>query len=534
MTDDDAQTADANAAETPAEEKEAAADSPQESQAPLCPALAVLTVAEMGRADALTIEGGEPGRALMARAGRAVAEAIFQRWPRRRAIVLCGAGNNGGDGYVCAGLLMELGWQVEVYSVTEDQTPLSDAEWAREFWGGESKPIDEETQLDLTASPLIIDALFGAGLSRPVEGPAAAVLAAVAASDCPVVAVDVPSGLDGDTGILRGTVAPASMTVTFFRPKPGHLLLPGKAVCGDLKVAQIGIADEVLTEIAPQAAQNGPALWRHGLSAPSADMHKFSRGAALVYGGGTMAGAARLVAGAARRSGAGYVAAAVPLRARPIYAADAPGLVLIDRDSWGEALNGGRYSAFCIGPGAGIGEEIASATLTALATGYPGVIDADALMSFEQDPYGLFRSLGTRHVLTPHESEFARLFSDVQGNKLFRARAAAERSGAIIILKGADTVIAAPDGRAAINSNAPSSLATAGSGDVLAGILVGLLSVLGASRGAEAEEDAPEADGFEMACAAVWLHGETAQRGPGHATIAEDLIDRLPEIVTSF
>ncbi len=495
---------------------------------PLNSDLAVLTVAQMGQADKFTIERGCPGKALMARAGRAVAEAILSRWSRRRVLVLCGPGNNGGDGFVAARLLTDLGWPVDVYGVTEDQSPLSDAEWARDFWGGEVGPIEEDTELDLSDSPLVIDALFGAGLTRPIEPPIAPLLEAISASACPVVAVDVPSGVDGDTGTLRGPVARADLTVTFFRPKPGHLLLPGRTICGDLVVAQIGIDETALDDIAPGVARNGPALWQEGAGEIDQDAHKFSRGAVLIYGGGTMAGAARLAAAAARRAGAGYVAAAIPQRVRSTYASDSPGLVLLDRGMWVESLQSGRYSAFCIGPGAGIGEEIAGAVIDGLESGLPAVLDADALMSFEQDPDELFQYLEPFHVLTPHEGEFSRLFPDLEGNKLFRAQVAAELAGATIVLKGADTVIAAPDGRAAINDNAPAHLATAGSGDVLAGLLTARLSHLNLDT-----EDLGHA-AFTQACAAVWLHGKAAQTTHGAATIAEDLIDQMTKNVTGI
>ncbi|MEM1401192.1 MAG: NAD(P)H-hydrate epimerase, partial [Pseudomonadota bacterium] len=441
--------------------------SPVEQAAIRSPDLALLTVGEMAQADKLSIQRGTPGKALMARAGRAVAETIMARWPRRRVVVFCGPGNNGGDGFVAARILKDIGWPVDVFSVLDDQSPLSDAEWARNYWGGPVSPIDVDVAFDLSDRPLIVDSLFGAGLSRPVDGAAAHALAATAGTGCPVIAVDVPSGVDGDSGQLRGTVVQADVTVTFFRPKPGHLLLPGKSACGDLVVADIGIEQTVLDDIEPSMARNGPSLWSHLLQPPTMVMQKYSRGAAVIYGGGTMAGAARLTAAAARRSGPGYVAAAVPQRVRSVYASDAPGLVLIDRDMWRDALVGGKFSAFCIGPGAGIGDEIAQAVSIALSSGLPGVIDADALMCFDGAPDVLFDMVRSEHVLTPHEGEFTRLFPDLSGSKLSRAQAAAARSGATIVLKGSDTVIAAPDGRAVINDNAPSSLATAGSGDVL-------------------------------------------------------------------
>ncbi|HET8729341.1 MAG TPA: NAD(P)H-hydrate dehydratase, partial [Alphaproteobacteria bacterium] len=328
--------------------------------------------------------------------------------------------------------------------------------------------------------------------------------------DC--VAVDVPSGVDGDTGEVRGVAAPAAATVTFFRLKPGHLLMPGRSLCGRVVVADIGIPDATLDALAPAQWENAPSLWRSRFPRPAADAHKYRRGHAVALGGGRMTGAARLAAQAARRAGAGLVTVAAPEAAVPIYAAGPAGLLIAPSAEWPELMADERRNAVLVGPGAGVGGETRTRVTEALAAGKALVLDADGITSFADDREELFAALSPRCILTPHDGEFARLF-DVSGGKLDRARRAAGLAGAVIVLKGADTVIAAPDGRAAINANAPPDLATAGTGDVLAGIALGLLA-----QGMAA---------FEAACAAVWLQGDAAAAfGPG--LIAEDVADGLP------
>jgi ADP-dependent NAD(P)H-hydrate dehydratase / NAD(P)H-hydrate epimerase len=484
---------------------------------------ALLTPQQMAAADRLTIAGGIPGIVLMENAGRAVADAVGRRWSRRPALVLCGPGNNGGDGFVAARILAERGWKVRLALLGERAALNGDAAAAAARWTG---PVEA----GLVDAALVVDALFGAGLARPIEGIAGEVIAALDRSRLPVVAVDVPSGVDGATGEVGGSAPRAVLSVTFFRRKPGHLLLPGRLHCGETLVAPIGIAAGVLDRVRPDVAANHPDWWRDCFPWPGPQSHKYTRGHALVAGGAVMTGAARLAARAAARIGAGLVTVAAPDSAFAVYAAALTGVIVVPLASPGDApgdvvdpfrglLADPRRNAVLIGPGAGLGPETRERTLAVLQAGKRAVLDADALSVFADDPQALFaviRSSGTpTPVLTPHEGEFARLF-DAAGSKLDRARRAARASGAMVLLKGADTVIAAPDGRAAICEGAPAELATAGSGDVLAGMIVGLLA-----QGMPA---------FEAAAAAAWLHADAARRiGPG--LVAEDLVEAMAAVL---
>jgi NAD(P)H-hydrate epimerase len=476
---------------------------------------ALLTPQQMGEADRLAIAGGVAGTVLMERAGRAVADAVSRRWPPRPVTVLCGPGNNGGDGFVAARILAERGWTVRLALLGTREALKGDAAWAASLWQGRVEALSEAT---LDGAGLVIDALFGAGLARPIDGIAAAVIAALNQRRLPVVAVDVPSGIDGGSGEVRGIAPKATLTVTFFRRKPGHALLPGRLHCGETLVAPIGIAAAALAAIAPNTAANDPAWWLDRLPFPGAVDHKYSRGHALVAGGPVMTGAARLAARSAARIGAGLVTVAAPEPAFPIYAASLTGVIVLPVAGIGDfqaLLADPRRNAVLVGPGAGIGPDTRDKALAVLAAGKQAVLDADALTAFATRPAELFSAIRTPCVLTPHEGEFARMF-DASGNKLDRARRAAKASGAVIVLKGADTVIADPDGCAAVNENAPPELATAGSGDVLAGIVLGLLA-----------QGMPT---FEAAAAAVWLHGAAASEF-GTGLVAEDLVDTLPVIL---
>jgi hydroxyethylthiazole kinase-like uncharacterized protein yjeF len=476
---------------------------------------ALLTPSQMGEADRLTIAGGVPGAVLMENAGRAVADAISRRWPPRPLAVLCGPGNNGGDGFVAARILAERGWTVRLALLGEQTALKGDAAWAASLWPGEVEPLAVGA---LDGAGLVVDALFGAGLARPIDGAAAEIIAALNERRIPVVAVDVPSGVDGASGEIRGVAPQAALTITFFRRKSGHLLLPGRQQCGETLVAQIGIKPAVLDIIAPDTAADHPAWWLGDFPQVELAGHKYSRGHALIAGGAVMTGAARLAARSAARVGAGLVTVAAPEPAFPIYAAALTGTIVApvaDVDAFAGLLADKRRNAALIGPGAGTGSETRDKALQILNAGKHSVLDADALTVFADKPAELFGAIRSPCVLTPHEGEFARLF-DASGSKLERARRAAAVSGAVIVLKGADTVIAAPDGRAAINENAPPTLATAGSGDVLAGIVLGLLA-----QGMPA---------FEAAAAAVWLHGAAARQF-GAGLVAEDLIDTLPTVL---
>jgi ADP-dependent NAD(P)H-hydrate dehydratase / NAD(P)H-hydrate epimerase len=509
----------------------------------------LLTAAEMGRADALAMAQGVSGLALMENAGRAVAEAAATLLPRAGAAiaVVCGPGNNGGDGFVAARLLRERGYRIRLGLLGSRSALKGDAAAMALRWGEPVEPLGTGMLAD---ADLIIDALFGAGLSRPLEGVAANVVAAINASSKPVVAVDVPSGLDGTTGASTGPVVQATSTVTFFRLKPGHVLLPGRALCGEVRLADIGIPERVLQKIGPRAFLNRPALWREGYPTLRADGHKYTRGHAVVVSGpAESTGAARMGARGALRVGAGLVTVVGSAPATAINATHLTAIMVkaIAADAaLAEFLADERRNAVLIGPGAGVAAGTAATVLTALASPAAVVLDADALTSFapgeSQEPVratgfgfvvrgseprptpdGLFGAVKARQapvVLTPHEGEFKRLFGEragaSAGSKLERTRRAAELSGAVVILKGPDTVIAAPDGRAAVNDNAPPWLATAGSGDVLAGLVTGLL--------------AQRMPAFEAACAAVWLHGECANR-LGLGLIAEDLPEALPQVL---
>jgi ADP-dependent NAD(P)H-hydrate dehydratase / NAD(P)H-hydrate epimerase len=473
---------------------------------------ALLSTAEMRAADAAAIAGGIPGIELMERAGAAVAEAALARWPGRGALVLCGPGNNGGDGFVAARRLREAGIEVRLALLGERGRLAGDAAAAAARWTGEVAPLS--TAL-LTGSALVVDALFGAGLARPLEGIERATVEAIALRRLDSLAVDVPSGLDGDSGEVRGAAAPALLTVTFCRAKPGHYLLPGRALCGELKIADIGITDAIVDRLGPRRWLNGPWLWADRIAWPVPQGHKYSRGHVLILGGARMTGAGRLAARGARRAGAGLATLLAAAPALPIYSGDQPGLLTAPLSELPSYLADPRISAVLIGPGAGRGPATRRHVLETLAAGKPAVLDADALTVFADRPQELFAAIRSEVLLTPHEGEFARLFL-AGGGKLARAAAAAKASGAALLLKGYDTVVAAPDGRAAINANAPAALATAGAGDVLAGIALALLG-----QGMSA---------FEAGAAAAWLHGAAGTQA-GLGLIAEDLPEALPAVL---
>jgi hydroxyethylthiazole kinase-like uncharacterized protein yjeF len=474
--------------------------------------LELLTPAEMARADAAAIAGGIPGIDLMEAAGRAVAGAALDMSHGGSILVVCGGGNNGGDGFVAARHLAAAGRHVTVALWGDPDRLRGDAALASERW---RSPVIAATG-PLPPARLIIDALFGAGLDRPVTGEPAGIVAALNLHGAPILAVDVPSGLDGATGRAEGAVVQAQATVTFFRKKPGHLLHPGHGLCGVIRLAQIGIPDDVLQGIDPQAFENAPALWSDALPIPSDLQHKYTRGhTVVVSGGATRTGASRLAARAALRSGSGLVTLASPAEALATNAAHLTAVMLRridDADALIALLEDRRFTAVALGPGLGLTEDQQALVLAAIAAPQATVLDADALTAFATRPDRLFAAIAAAPapvVMTPHEGEFARLFPALGGGtKLARAVAAARRTGAVIVLKGPDTVIAAPDGRAAINANAPPWLATAGSGDVLTGLVAGLLA-----QGVSA---------WQAACAAVWLHGAAgSEAGPG--LIAEDL-----------
>jgi ADP-dependent NAD(P)H-hydrate dehydratase / NAD(P)H-hydrate epimerase len=486
----------------------------------------VLSNAEMAEADRLTIASGMAGLMLMENAGEAVAQAVCARQsPGARVAVLAGPGNNGGDGLVAARLLAERGYAVAVMLAGEVDKLKGDAAAAAKAWG---RGIAAAKPEELTGADIIIDALFGAGLDRPVSGLALAMIEAANAQATPVVAVDLPSGINGTTGAVMGAAINAAQTVTFFRKKPGHLLMPGRVYCGKVSVAQIGIGNTVLARIGSRTFENVPALWRDKFPIPRAQGHKYDRGHAVVVSGPSWStGAARLAARGALRAGAGLVTVASPREALGVNAAANLAIMVRPVDGAAELarfLADPRLNALAAGPGLGVNDATCELVLAALAGERAVVLDADAITSFAKSPQRLATAIKARGekatILTPHEGEFSRYFCALDadtkpGSKLERARRAAATIGAVVLLKGPDTVVAAPDGRAAIAANAPAFLATAGAGDVLTGITAGLLA-----QGMPA---------FEAGCAAVWLHGEAACAF-GLGLIAEDLPEQLPSV----
>jgi hydroxyethylthiazole kinase-like uncharacterized protein yjeF len=486
----------------------------------------ILTNDEMGQADRLTIAGGVSGFSLMENAGTAVADAVsIHQAPGAQTVVVAGPGNNGGDGLVAARLLAERGYAVKVLLVGEPEKLKGDAGEAAKKWKGQ---IVAAQPAGLHEADIVVDALFGAGLDRPVGGLAHAMIEAMNAQAAPIIAVDLPSGVNGTSGVVMGAAVKASHTVTFFRKKVGHLLLPGRAHCGAISVAQIGIPDSVLARIAPHTFENIPEFWRDKFPVPRAEGHKYDRGHAVIVSGPMWStGAARLAARGALRAGAGLVTIASPRDALAVNAAANLAVMVRPVDGAAELrelLADRRFNAVAIGPGIGVSEATCELVLAALAGDRGVVLDADAMTSFATAPRRLAEALKARGdratILTPHEGEFSRYFNSLDtrtevGSKLDRARCAAQLTGATILIKGADTVVAAPDGRASIATNAPPYLATAGAGDVLTGIIAGLL--------------AQHMPALEAASAGVWLHGEAARAfGPG--LISEDLPEMLPRV----
>jgi len=497
-----------------------------------CNSNALLRIEEMYAADRAAIEGGRPGTVLMEAAGAAIARAIRLRWRARPTVILCGPGNNGGDGFVAASCLTRAGWPVTVTLSGAPDTLPPDAAAAYETWralcleAGTTAiaPFDPSC---LHGAELIVDALFGAGLQRPLGGEVHDLVLAAAThvrqSPVPVVAVDVPSGVNGDTGQVDGVVLPADMTVTFFRGKPGHYLLPGAHLCGEIIVADIGIPATVLDDIAPKTAVNAPALWRAAMPARQVAGHKYHRGHVLVIAG-AMPGAAVLAARSAARAGAGmvtvgdFIPAKVEIKSH--FHSVIPASIMTTAFRTVEQVlhfcRDRKVQTVVVGPGFGTAPENAE-IITKILQHHPDcILDADGISVFQDRRQALDRIIGPDTILTPHAGEFSRIFPEdmaVDGkDKLSRTRTAAAHFHATIVHKGYDTAIAGADGRAIINANGTPDLATAGTGDVLAGLIAGLRA-----QGMAA---------FEAAAAGVWLHADAAHRAGG-GLIADD----LPEFV---
>jgi hydroxyethylthiazole kinase-like uncharacterized protein yjeF len=473
----------------------------------------ILTVAEMTAADRETIAAGTPGFTLMQRAGGAVAAAIIARWTPRRTVALCGPGNNGGDGFVTAKALADAGWEVTVALEGERDKLHGDAALAAAEWAG---PVLRMTPAAVQGAGLVIDAVFGAGLSKPLGALVAETLRTAEASGAPIVGVDLPSGLPGDAAQPLGYAPRCALTVTFHRRKLAHVLEPARTLCGEVVVADIG-----LTSKPANLFENTPALWAAKFPWPTTSSHKHSRGRMIVVSGEMWStGAARLAARAGLRIGAGLVTILSPPDALVVNAAHLEAVMLLPFDSDVELEEAAADAdAVVIGPAAGVNDATIANLLALANTGAALIVDADALTAFREDPGELFQALDRDDVLTPHPGEFERVFPGLlkaSPERITATRKAAARATAVVLLKGPDTVIAAPDGRCAVNMNGSPWLATAGSGDTLAGFIGGLI--------------AQGMDSFEAACAGVWIHAEAARlHGPG--LISEDLPGLAPRVL---
>ncbi|WP_426230305.1 NAD(P)H-hydrate dehydratase [Pararhizobium sp. DWP3-4] len=487
------------------------------------PTVSIITPAEMSAIDSEAAHSGIDSFRLMTSAGLAVSAAALRLYPQAlRFVVLCGPGNNGGDGYIAAAALQRSGAKVAVHALGDTVSLKGDAARAHAQWVYRVEALQSYRP---KTGDVVIDAVFGAGLSRAVPGDAALVMQAVTQAQIPVIAIDLPSGLDGRTGQVLGESFRASHTVTFMARKPGHLLLPGRSLCGSLDVFDIGIPERLLKSHTSRLCENGPHLWAGHTHALDPSAHKFTRGHLAVFSGGPLStGAARLSAAAALTAGAGLVTIASISAALAANAAHLTAVMLKEIDdaaALSHWLADKRISAFVLGPGFGDLERARQYAL--MLCNRALVLDADGITAFKENPAPLFDafSQGEPHlVMTPHDGEFARLFPDIDAgptlSKVDRVILAAKRSHAVIVYKGADTVIAAPDGRAAINTNAPPWLATAGSGDTLAGII-----------GAHLAQGMPA---FEAAASGVWRHGRAGVKA-GEGLTAEELaaaIEPLP------
>ena len=471
--------------------------------------------------------GSHPAQAVTAPGTAQATTPLGQPGPSRpQIVVLCGPGNNGGDGFVLARRLLAEGWPVRVALLGDTASLTGSAKLMAELYDG---PVVPFAAAALDGANVIIDAIFGVGLSRPVDGQALAMVEQVNRNPAPVISVDIPTGINADTGAVMGNAVRASRTLTFVSRKPGHLLYPGRGYCGITEIAGIGISDTVLRKINPKTLVNDLAIWAPAWPRPHALMHKYDRGhVAVVSGDLYHAGAARLAAIGALRAGAGLVSLFSPSDAAFAHAAQVTSVMIREGDTASEIsshLSDSRFSAVVAGPGLGLDDAAREKVLACLSAKRAAVIDADGLSAFAEAPDALFTALDQRHIITPHTGEFARMFASIdleKTDRLTAARAAADRAGCCVVLKGADTVIAHPDGRAAINVNAPPDLATAGSGDVLAGFIAAL-------AGSKLPNGEPMPV-FEAACGGVWLHGACGQlAGPG--LIAEDLPHQIPTLL---
>ena len=476
----------------------------------------ILTADQIYQADKATIESGISGETLMENAGAAATDEIIKRYKKCPVVVLCGPGNNGGDGFVVARLLKKTGWDVRVAILGDIANLQGDAALEADRFSGEIEKLNEDSS---EGAALIVDALFGVGLKRPLEGDVLTLIKRIKKYRIPVVAIDVPSGVASDSSTVLGEAFEAETTVTFTRKKICHMLYPAKRFCGDVVVADIGIKGEIIESTSPYIFENRPDLWLDEFPFPKEEQNKYDRGHAVINGGGIKCtGAATLASVACLKTGAGLATVACPKSALMLYATKLTSVMtkaITTTDDFKEFLEDKRKNAVCLGPGNGVDEFTRQLVLVALSLRKSCVIDADAISVFEDNPQELFDAIKSPVIITPHEGEFKRLFS-YEGEKIEKAIQAAKQSGAVIILKGADSIIASPDGRVVINDNAPPWLATAGSGDVLAGMATALL--------------ANNMDAFDAACAAVWMHGRAAQIA-GMGMISESLLTFIPNVL---
>lgn len=486
---------------------------------PMLHAAALLDSEQSRSADRAALDQGRSGEELMENAGRAVADLICEIYKPVPVIVVSGTGNNGGDGFIVARLLKDRGWDITLSVLGDKNQVQGDAVVALQKWEKAHRHATLFDKSQLVGQGLIVDAIYGTGLSRKLDGNSKDAVESINNSDVPVISIDIPSGINASTGEVMGSAIRATHTVTFVRPKLGHVLLPGKTYTGGLHVFDIGISG---SNVRPDYFLNSPALWRDSFFLPTPESNKYTRGHTLVIGApiGTT-GATKLAAHGALRSGSGLVSVVCTPETLPVYASALTAVMTktaSDMKQLSQLIEDEKTTAILLGPGCGDNETTRQQTLEILSHEKPTVLDADALSTFKDAPKNLFSAISGMAVLTPHEGEFRRLFHEkglFEGLKHERARDAAEASGAVVVYKGNDTVVAAPDGRIAINAEAPVWLATAGSGDVLAGIIAGLL--------------AQGMPGFEAACAGVWLHSKAAADfGPG--LIAEDIATALPAV----
>jgi ADP-dependent NAD(P)H-hydrate dehydratase / NAD(P)H-hydrate epimerase len=485
--------------------------------------LELLTADEMRRAEQITIDSGIPALTLMENAGRGVTEEVVRRFARGSKVsVLCGPGNNGGDGFVCARTLRERGYQVRLALICRPDELGPDSKEMARRWDEQIEPLVPRA---IEGAEVIVDAILGSGLKGPVNGVVGQIIEQVNERELPVVAVDVPTGIDPTFGSIQGVAFKAVSTVTFFRRKTGHVLLPAKRYCGDVRAVDIGIPNTVLAEIVPQTFVNEPDFWLRYFPRMKPDGHKYDRGHAVVVSGPMEStGAARLGARAALRVGAGLVSVATSKAAFYINAAQLTSIMVAAYEGAGglaEVLADTRRNAVLIGPGAGATAETRENVAAVLSSEATVVIDAEGLTAFEANPqelFGLIQSRTAPTILTPHKGEFDAIFPELDNaeSKLEQAKRAAEISGAVVVFKGPDTVVSAPDGLSAITEGSPPWLATAGTGDVLAGLIVGLC----------AQGMSP----LDAAVAGVWIHSDIA-RSVGPGMIAEDMAPMLPALL---